>query len=669
MNNTVFSSIEDLKSAIQSHNPFINTNIVKEQDVFGRKFLDVPSLNADASNAVFKAIDLVKNNQQKIISILITAQIGTGKTHIIHRIGHQVRQKDNAFFIYASANNYTDLDIITYQFQQTLVDSLCHIGKQDVTKWQEIATAMANEALKSIKPNSNIITPKNLVAQFDSIYTNGLARTRNLMDLLIQQIIKSQPKADVYIIRAILWTLSQTYAPFAIKWLAGDDIAQSHIDAMGLPNTIKTIKDREAEALKNIQQMLNLISLYNSVVICFDEGENKNCNEDGLTTPQIIADLVKRLHGTLKLSELAKGIVIMTVMLPDTWKHQIQRLGGVLDRISTYTNSKPIELKFLDSNTMVDLVSIRMRDFYESQNLNPENPLYPFAEDELRNYGGKSRPTPREALRWCAEKINEKDPIEKDPLELFKKAFANQRNIEYENYLDDNELISKALCFGFETLVEEILEGETSTGQKLNKLKINRIEANIQPRAKNSNWIKFKILGEEQGKSFSIGVAVLQHTHMISVNGGLQRLIDYETFGLTRGCLVRSENRKIHKSCLAYSKLQTLVENQNGEQVDLKAEEIKPLIDLYYVYKDCTLHNLTGEQVKEFAKDIIIKHPLLLEILSDPSGVINADSIEEDTGDLFAVFKDKPFDTKILSLDDDKSIDKDIDEFFRIHKL
>lgn len=668
MKNTVFSPIEHLKATIQSHNPFINTSIVKEQDVFGKKFLDVPTLNADASNAVFQAIDLVKKTQQKLTTILITAPIGTGKTHIIQRIGHQIRQKDNALFIYASGNNYTDLDIITYQFQQILVDSLCHIGKQDVTKWQEIATAMANEALKCINPSSNILTPKNLVAQFDTIYTNGLSRNKNLMDLLVQQLRTVKPKSDVDIIRAILWTLSQTYAPFAIKWLAGDDIAQSHIDAMGLPNTLRSIKDREAEALKNIQQMLNLISLYNTVVICFDEGENKDCSESGLTTAQIIADLVKRLHDKLQLSDLGKGIVITTVMLPDTWKHEIKSvaLGGVPDRISTYTNSKPIELKFLDSNTIVDLVSIRMRDFYESRNLNPENPLYPFTEDELRNYGGKSRPTPREALRWCAEKIN--DPI-KPPFERFKIALANQSTIEYENYLDDNELISKALCFGFENLQGEILEGETSTGQKLNKLKINRIEANIQPKSQNSNWIKFKILGEEQGKLFSIGVAVLQHTHMISVNGGLQRLINYETFGLTRGCLVRSQNRKIHKSCLAYSKLQTLVEKQNGEQVDLKAEEIKPLIDLYYVYQDCTLHNLTGEQVKEFAKDIIIKHPLLMEILSDPSGVISADSIEEDTGDLFAVFKDKPFDTKILSLDDDKSIDKDIDEFFRIHKL
>lgn len=299
MKSTVFSSIEDLKATIQSYNPFINTSIVKEQDVFGKKFLDVPTLNADASNAVFQAIDLVKKTQQKLTTILITAPIGTGKTHIIQRIGHQIRQKDNALFIYASGNNYTDLDIITYQFQQILVDSLCHIGKQDVTKWQEIATAMANEALKCINPSSNILTPKNLVAQFDTIYTNGLSRNKNLMDLLVQQLRTVKPKSDVDIIRAILWTLSQTYAPFAIKWLAGDDIAQSHIDAMGLPNTLRSIKDREAEALKNIQQMLNLISLYNTVVICFDEGENKDCSESGLTTAQIIADLVKRLHDKL----------------------------------------------------------------------------------------------------------------------------------------------------------------------------------------------------------------------------------------------------------------------------------------------------------------------------------------------------------------------------------
>ena len=81
---------------------------------------------------------------------------------------------------------------------------------------------------------------------------------------------------------------------------------------MGLPNPSKTNQDREAEALKNIQQILNLVGYYNSIIICFDEIDVKNnSTEDGFPTESVIANFVKILHDTLENSDLSQGVVIL----------------------------------------------------------------------------------------------------------------------------------------------------------------------------------------------------------------------------------------------------------------------------------------------------------------------------------------------------------------------
>ncbi len=108
------------------------------------------------------------------------------------------------------------------------------------------------------------------------------------------------------------------------------------------------------------------------------------------------------------------------------------------------------------------------------------------------------------------------------------------------------------------------------------------------------------------------------------------RLIEYKTFDLTRGCLVRSKNKekKILKSWDSYGYLRKLVEELGGEHVDLKPDEIKPLVDLYSIYQQRENYQLNDDQLLEFSQPITRSNPLLLEILSNPSGQIDGDTIE-----------------------------------------
>jgi KAP family P-loop domain len=636
MENPSVSPIEDINAAIQSHNPFSNAGIVKEQDIWGKGFPDVPTLNAHASDTVFQAIELVRNSQSsqdKVTSIAITAQYGVGKTHLLSRIRHRLEREGGALFVYAGVNNYTDLNLVKYQFQQTLADSLSKTGSQGVMQWQEVAAAIANEGFKAINPNAPNLSPQDLVDRFDKVSASWSAKNKSLMNTLTKQVLKTKSNVDPYILRAILWTLSETQASFAREWLSGHELANSNADVLGLPNPSKTSQDREAEALKNIQQILNLVSYYNPVVICFDEIDVKNnSTDDGLPTEFVIANLVKILHDTLENSELGRGVVILTVMMPDTWADKVNIIpGGTPDRISKYTQRKPIDLKPLSGDSMLELVSLWLKEFYQARSLTPPNSFYPFEESELIKYG-KNKLTVREALQWCAENFKvDEDELPKEPFERFELALKRESEVDLGDYLEEkhNSLIAEALRFGFQTLKGQTLEGETETGETLKEVTVEDV-TEVEPKSKNKGWINFKIIGKEKDKIFKIGVAVIQYSHGLSVGAGMSRLIDYKTFDITRGCLVRSKEKKVRENWDSYGYLNKLVQELGGEWVYLKAEEIQPLIHLYSVYQKRERYQLNEEQVLEFSKPITAENALLREILSDPSGEIDEEAIEGD---------------------------------------
>lgn len=598
---TAHASIAEINQLIAQRNPFNRELATRKEEVWTGISIDYPAINSHVSQCIFRTINEIKDGQRKVAGITIKAEKGLGKTHVISRLRNQLKDTEGNIFIFIA--DYNDLDNIKEEFLGAVASSLNHEGSQGVKQCQVIATAFLNESF------GKDFSPQKWVANFSKVIP--------LMDKVINKCLKRHSfiTEDPDVLRAVLWTLSPStlLVSQACNWLSGKNISSSAAAKLDLP-----AEQNNFNAFERVCLLLGLISAFYQVVVCFDQTEGTEISQNaGFTKPQIIANLAMDLYNSIN-----RGIILFGVY-PDIWNHQIRALPAaeaVIDRIG----EQIIELRGLSSDDVVGLVSVWLNAFYQNHGLIPENELYPFSEDELRTFG-KQRATVRDVLQWCQK--NWKVPedtishpeVEQDKSEIIKSAFDKVLlGLEIDDFIENKEKISQALRFSFEQIV----------GQEIDGFIVDKIE-DIQPRSYNANWIDFKIDGHDNGQFTSIGIATIQDSYGRGVQACLKRLIDYEQFGLTRGCLLRS--KKISSSASkAQEYLQELL-NKGGEWVLLKKEEILPLFALYEIYRHRE-DEFTEEDLSQFIQESeIIKNNLLIrEILSDPSGLAPEDAEDEE---------------------------------------
>lgn len=598
MNNTE-NYLDDL---IKNHNPFAGHTVVRPPQIWTKSFPDVPSINAQASDAVFNAVAQIRQGQRQVVGITITAEKGLGKSQTISRIRHRLQAENGALFVYMS--KYDNLNQIKYQFLQTIVSSLRASGNtQGIMQWQEIAAALINEG-----KNWNY-TAQQYINHFP-VWLNKLSN--KVVDHFTDCALTIKPNVtNPYLIKAILWTLSAPHSIYATHWLSGLEITQNQAEAMLLPNPKR--EDKEAEALNTTRQILDLTSEYKIPVICFDELDTTDADENGFTVAQVIANLTKDLYNNLE-----RGVLLLA-MYPETWKDQVKNLPkaeAIIDRIAS-EHRQPIALNYLNSEDVLSIVFYWLKEYYEEHQINPPHPFYPFDETKLRELG-KSKPTVRSVLNWCADNFVPPEPIVSpgdgdDPLPIkhsvepsFEAELANLEEIDVLSE-SNNDAIANALRLAFSSLKKQTIEGVT----------IDAIE-DIKAKSIDKGYIHFKIVGTENNQVVKIGVAVLQQAGGRYQGAALKRLVDYKEFDITRGCLVRSN--KINYGAGGAKKRVDDLLRKGGEWVLLKSEEIKPLLAIQSVWDNRTSYELSEEQLLDFIQQQAINNLLILEILSAPSG-------------------------------------------------
>jgi len=595
------SSTEDINYAISNNNPF-TIKFVDQQHIWGKNFPDVPSINAHVSTAVSDAISKVNNGQLPSIGITITAEKGLGKTHLISRIRHSLQEDGRALFVYMA--NYDDLSRIKSEFLQTLSSSLRKIGSQGIMQWQVLAADLFFE----------IITGKNFTAKelVEKKFIRALSINPKLVDELTARVfLKKSDISNPNLVKALFWTLSSDHAPFAIAWLSGQELAQSKADELGLPNY--TGDRKETQTFETACQILDLISDYRTLVLCFDELDSIDSDVNtGFIRSQIVAILAKDLRNRIK------RVVLLMAMYPETLRDDIRGIpqaDAVLDRIG----DQILELDYLKTDDIITLVSQWLKQFYEERGLTPQSPFYPFNESDFREIG-KEKPTARRVLKWCFDNwqvpsIDVTPPIVTNPIQA---AFENELqsvSTSIDEYMEKSDVVGKALLCAFKELRGKEIEGVRVIDVEW----INDIHLHL------------RIIAEDNGRVVKIGTAAILQTNVSSIGAALRKLINYERFNFTRGCLVRA--KQISKSATAARKhLSKLLNEQGGEWVALLEEHIKPLIAIDSLYTKLDNYELTKAQVDEFIADnhLIIDNALVKEILSDPSGQEPIDLTDDD---------------------------------------
>ncbi|UBF24559.1 hypothetical protein K9N68_23110 [Kovacikia minuta CCNUW1] len=598
------SSLDALNQAIKECNPFESNFVTKSYHVWDESFLDLPCLHAQASETILETIEKINSGRlkSKTAGFAILAPKGVGKTHVLSRIRHHLRSKGEGFFIYMC--EYGNLSLIKHQFLQSLAFSLKKIGSQGVMQWQELATALVNQGMEKS------FVPQQLIEQLPK----ALAKQPQVINQLTQKVLPKCPDVDnPYIVKAILWTLSQAHAPFAINWLAGRELSEAQAKMMDLPDASKD--DRDKEVSNTVRQILDLISYYTTPVICFDELDGAELVDEtdpmlgGYSRAQVVASLAKDIYNSLK-----RGVLI-TALYAQTWKEEFQSItliSAIKDRIA----HKEISLSLLKPDDAVMLVAFWLEKFYSERSLIPPHAVYPFEEGKIRDLGTGA--TIRDILQWCAQNFS---PIKTDPIEKLEKVFQ-QVEKDLDNFSDDNEKIASALAFGLQHLQGKTIEGVT----------LKELDREVNPRWKHRGCINFRILGEENGEAIKIGVCVSQDSHGKTVGACIKYLTLYQDLDLTRGCLVRSKSIQAYWQ-IANTHLEQLLNKQGGEWVSFQDNEAKPLLALHKMYKDLDRNSFHEEDFWRFVDE---KHPiasnsLICEILSDPSGQSPKGVIDEDS--------------------------------------
>jgi hypothetical protein len=597
------SPILDIHQLVERHNPFDRSLVVRSHDVWASNFPDVPSINGHISTAIFKGIEQVRSgNRGGVLGVTITAEKGLGKSHLISRLRRQIKQDGSAFFVYMSETNYGDLNRINSMFLSTLAESLQQEGSSGARQWQELATLLLNEIFKV---NDE---PAIWIAKFPG----KMATIPNFMTRLTAKVCQLKPDIiNPDVIQAIFWTLIPNMQLFAVNWLSGKSLGKARAEAMDLPANDEG--DREVNALAMATQILDLIGNYQTIVICLDEIEPKSSNSQGLTTPQVVASLAKDLYSKIK-----SGILIMATH-PLTLQYHIKVMPqseSVIDRIC----EKIFDLQYLNGDDVVALISAWLQPFYAKYGLISPSPTYPFNDKDLRELGTE-RPTVRTVLKWCAENWQVSVPV--DEFHGIEVAFQEQMlalETTITDWMDDSKLIAKALRLAF----------ESTKGMTIDGVLVEDIQA-VQVKAVDRGYLDFRIVAQDGGVTHKIGVSVVQNSVTKFVSAAMKRLAEYDKFSFTRGCLVRS--KEVKPKTLGRTILDDLIANHGGEWVVFKPEDIKPLLAIMAVYDAYEDYEFSQAKIIEFMQKAKIaeNNYLIKEILSDPSGEIPVDAIDEDS--------------------------------------
>ena len=597
MSNTDKYALFD-KARQESANPFRLKSVISANEVWGDVITDLPGLNQHIDERIFDAITEVRKKYSSKIGIAIKGDRGTGKSHVIYRVWRKITQEGDSVFAYISP--CTNPKRINSHVRFYLSDSFTYQDSQGITQWQKLAAAAIN-TLKGTefedkyrsyieKCHSPNELRKYIVASQNKTTLLGF------FDELVEAILENQTGIDVNFLKALLFLLLKNaiIAQIALAWIKGED--NSEIKKIGLPEFLFAEKeDKSIWMMEQICKLAEIASL--PVVICFDQLDSAGTDNDSGDSPaQSIAKCIDRIYFQ------CSNVILVCCVISDTWREIEQMGSGIPDRVG----QRAVRAKPPTTEQTIELVKLRLNWFYKNNSLNAEDypHLYPFEESKIKHIASESA-SARSLMTWCADEFENVIDDEKKKKTFLEKYDELIKQIQIP-MKDDDQLAAIIFC-----AMTMILNGGTA----------NVVIQEVKKIADATHDLHFIISGYDclHKSQVKIGVRICETTNGKTFNAVMTRLVNYDKYGLTRGCLIRSTD--VPRSWkIGYALKEKLEKEQGGEVVVLKKNDMKPLVAIQKIYEQSEDYGFTKEEIKQFVKDLGLAadNLLICEILSAP---------------------------------------------------
>lgn len=589
----------------QGPNPFRLKPIVSANEVWGEVVSDLPDLNQDVDKKIYQAISEVHQKYSDKIGIAVKGDRGTGKSHVIHRIWKNIECQGGAVFAYIPP--FTNASRIDSHVRFNLSLSFDQKDVRGVTQWQQLATAMittlkGTEFEEKYQPYIERCAHPDELRQY-IIQTQSQAQRYQFFDELVEAILENQPELDFNFLKAVLFLLFKTAqtAQIGRAWIQG--IEHPNTKTAGLPEF--SAQDQDARSIWIIQQICKVAGVaLLPVLICFDQLDSAKASSDRGDSP---AETVARCIDQIYFQ--CSNVITLCCVISDTWREIEQMGSGIPDRVGQWS----VTTKPPTADQMLELVQLRLAWFHNKNSLHRDAypPLYPFNEDEIRGIASKSAGV-RSLMDWCADKFDSVkissryQPPEKKFMENYNELL-NRVAVPDKN---DDKLAAIIAC-------SMIMIPDVGTAN----LVITEVKYIEEP----GHDLHLTIFGYDslQQKEVKIGVRVCETTNGNTFNAVMRRLVNYDKYKITRGCLVRST--PIPLNWRAGKQLEhQLVNQQGGEVVILNSpplkNQLKPLAAIQTIYEEAENYGFTNDEVSNFVRQLRLAadNALICKILSAP---------------------------------------------------
>lgn len=359
-------------------------------DPWAKNPIDLPTLNARASDAIIKAINQTKEaareerRELRSASLLLLGSAGAGKTHLFTRLRRRLGPR--AVFVHLRPLVGSEMTP-----RYVLGEIVKQLGKESSTPdgvpFRQL-DALVGASLAHLRDE-----PPDMPRVFlDSCAEMTEAKREELLEWSLEQLLDRHSDIDeTYLARLMR-------APFmkppmqraALAWLSGRELEESQVSRLGVPGSLP--EERIISAL----QTLGLFAAPGApIVLVFDQLENLMDPEGTGSRVRAYANLVAELFDTMK------GFIIVQMALDTEWQSAIEpalsqaqktRLAAQTELIALPRPEEARELLRLWADQIID---------------RPEPFPWPFGERRVQRWCDTPGMTPRMLMIACRQALSE----------------------------------------------------------------------------------------------------------------------------------------------------------------------------------------------------------------------------------------------------------------------